>query len=254
MLAICNANEPVAFKAPKPSSIAKRVSQGTKPGAQPRYKKKSSSKQTFVSNKEATKGESSKAPTGSKTGHSKKRKENDASTVSTTEAAIGNSAPNDFIPQQQGINEGTKNTSYDHLFADLDSREDDPVIIIEESNKEKNNEIYATENVEIEDTLVPKYSSLKSSLIQELTDKCTNISKITRKPSKIDKHGHEERKSTKEARNSKPKLGKVKKSKLWSTSSQLWVNKVNSIKGQKPQNIPFQSLKLPNVTQMVPKA
>ncbi|GJT48580.1 hypothetical protein Tco_0974737 [Tanacetum coccineum] len=31
------------------------------------------------------------------------------------------------------------------------------------------------------------------------------------------KHGHEKRKSTKEARDAKPKAGKVKKSKLWST-------------------------------------
>ncbi|GKB56153.1 hypothetical protein Tco_0912339 [Tanacetum coccineum] len=51
MLAICAADKPVVFKAPKPSSIAERVPQ------------------------EATKGGSSKAPTSSKTGHSKKRKE-----------------------------------------------------------------------------------------------------------------------------------------------------------------------------------
>ncbi|GKF70246.1 hypothetical protein Tco_0203303, partial [Tanacetum coccineum] len=52
----------------------------------------------------------------------------------------------------------------------------------------------------------------------------TDISKITRKPSKTSKHGHEKRKSTKEARDAKPKPkpGKVKKSKLWSTSSQPW--------------------------------
>ncbi|GKG12933.1 hypothetical protein Tco_0349893, partial [Tanacetum coccineum] len=44
-------------------------------GAQPRHKKQSSSKQAFVSNKEATKGGSSKAPTDSKTSHFNKRKE-----------------------------------------------------------------------------------------------------------------------------------------------------------------------------------
>ncbi|GKA89853.1 hypothetical protein Tco_0811665 [Tanacetum coccineum] len=232
------------------------------PGAQPGHKKQSSLKQTFVSSKEATKGGSSKAPTGSKTGHSKKRKEfssamdsnlnqplistpvdpgmhkedqqatggptslgvtsearanpqhssgmsafnlnkliytasfiihyesasgNDASAVSTAEADLGNSVPSDFVPQQHGINEGTKNTSYDHLFVgtdphvlayqtkffsegldivltqpltgkgassiarhpnfkDLDSPEDDPVIIIEESDEEENDEIHATKN------------------------------------------------------------------------------------------------------------
>ncbi|GJR11567.1 reverse transcriptase domain-containing protein [Tanacetum coccineum] len=39
----------------------------------------------------------------------------------------------------------------------------------------------------------------------------TDISKITRKPSKTGKHGHEKRKSTKEARDAKPKPGKIKK-------------------------------------------
>ncbi|GKE15803.1 hypothetical protein Tco_1423380 [Tanacetum coccineum] len=75
MLAICAADKLVVFKAPKLSSIAKRVPQGTKPRAQPRHKKQSTLKQPSVSSKVATKGGSSKAPTGSKTGHSKKRKE-----------------------------------------------------------------------------------------------------------------------------------------------------------------------------------
>ncbi|GKE14326.1 hypothetical protein Tco_1421903 [Tanacetum coccineum] len=196
MLAICSATEPVVFKAPKPFSNAERVSQGTKLRAKPGHKNHStSSKQPSLSSKEETKGRSSKAPTSSKIGHSKKRKEsslamdlnpsqplvstlvdtgmhkedqhatggstslgvtsevranpqlssgmsafnlnepiysasfilysestsgNDASTVSITEADPGKSAPSDFVPQQQGMNEGTKNTSYDHLFAGID--------------------------------------------------------------------------------------------------------------------------------------
>ncbi|GKC95639.1 hypothetical protein Tco_1161081, partial [Tanacetum coccineum] len=161
MLAIFNAIEPVVFKAPKPSSNVERVSQGIKPGAKPGHKKHStSSKQPSMSSKEAIKGGSSKAPTSSKTGHSKKRKEsssgmdsnpsqplvytpvdtgmhkedqqatggptslgvtrNDASAVSTTELDPGKSASSDFIPQQQGMNEGTKNSSYDHLFVGTD--------------------------------------------------------------------------------------------------------------------------------------
>ncbi|GJX90111.1 hypothetical protein Tco_0343437, partial [Tanacetum coccineum] len=39
-------------------------------------------------------------------------------------------------------------------------------------------------------------------------DICTDIYKITRKPSKTEKHGHGERKSTKEAKDAKPKPGK----------------------------------------------
>ncbi|GKG21020.1 hypothetical protein Tco_0380821 [Tanacetum coccineum] len=74
-MAICAADKPVVFKAPKPSSNAKRVSQGTKPEAKPGHKKHSSLKPSSVSSKEATKGGSSKEPTGYKTGQSKKGKE-----------------------------------------------------------------------------------------------------------------------------------------------------------------------------------
>ncbi|GKG54645.1 hypothetical protein Tco_0560300, partial [Tanacetum coccineum] len=35
----------------------------------------------------------------------------------STEADPGLTAPNDSIPPQQGVDEGTKNTSYDHIFA-----------------------------------------------------------------------------------------------------------------------------------------
>ncbi|GJX69967.1 hypothetical protein Tco_0307138 [Tanacetum coccineum] len=52
--------------------------------------------------------------------HSESASGNDALAVSTAEADLGKSAPSDFIPQQQGMNEGTKNTSYDHLFAGTD--------------------------------------------------------------------------------------------------------------------------------------
>ncbi|GKG37917.1 hypothetical protein Tco_0457140, partial [Tanacetum coccineum] len=38
----------------------------------------------------------------------------------------------------------------------------------------------------------------------------TDISKITRNPSKTSKHGYEKRKSTREAKDSKPKPEKVK--------------------------------------------
>ncbi|GJU73318.1 hypothetical protein Tco_1264723 [Tanacetum coccineum] len=253
-----------------------------------------SSKQSFMFSKEATKGGSSKAPTDSKTGHSKKRKEsssdmdsnpsqplisilvdiemhkedqqatggpnslgvtseeranpqlssgmstfnlnkpiystsfiihsesasgNDASAVSTAEADPGNSAPSDFVPQQQGMNEGTKNTSYDHLFTctdphvladqtkyvseglktvltqpiigkgassvarqieeetsssikledlaklvshvqpsfkDLDSPKDDPVIVVDDTDEDEEDEIHAATNDETKDTSVPK--------------------------------------------------------------------------------------------------
>nr|GEU54379.1 hypothetical protein [Tanacetum cinerariifolium] len=76
MLAICALDKPLVFKALKTSSKAESVSQGVKHGAKTGHKKLvTSSKQPFVSNKEVTKGGSFKESTGSKTGHSKRRKE-----------------------------------------------------------------------------------------------------------------------------------------------------------------------------------
>nr|GEY63255.1 hypothetical protein [Tanacetum cinerariifolium]GFA48245.1 hypothetical protein [Tanacetum cinerariifolium] len=76
LLAICNAAKPLVFKACKPSSNVERVLQGTKPGAKPEHNKHSTSlKKPSASNKEATKGGSSKVPTSSKTGHLKRKKE-----------------------------------------------------------------------------------------------------------------------------------------------------------------------------------
>ncbi|GJY71081.1 hypothetical protein Tco_0474784, partial [Tanacetum coccineum] len=160
---------------------------------------------------------------------------NDASVVSTAKADPGKSAPSDFVPQQQGMNEGTKNTSYDHLFAgtdpyvladktqsisegleivltqpttrkgassiarqveedeasrtikledlakpvssvqpgfkDLDLPEDDPIVVVDGNDEdEEADKVHAITNVKTEDTSVPKYSSPRSSKIQELTN------------------------------------------------------------------------------------
>ncbi|GKF67979.1 hypothetical protein Tco_0197658, partial [Tanacetum coccineum] len=63
-------------KALKPSSNAERVPQGTKPGDKLGHKKHSTySTQPSVSSSRETKGGSSKRPTGSKTGHLKRKKE-----------------------------------------------------------------------------------------------------------------------------------------------------------------------------------
>ncbi|GJW02400.1 hypothetical protein Tco_1561256 [Tanacetum coccineum] len=114
--------------------------------------------------------------------HSESASGNDASITSTAEADPVNSTPSNFVPQQQGMNEGTINTSYDHLFAgkgassvasqskeetssiikledlaklvsrmqpsfkDLDSPEDDLVIVVNDSDKDEDDEVHATEN------------------------------------------------------------------------------------------------------------
>nr|GEV84442.1 putative reverse transcriptase domain-containing protein [Tanacetum cinerariifolium] len=145
---------------------------------------------------------------------------NDASAASTARADLGNSAPSDFVPQQQGMNERTKNTSYDHLFVgadphvlvdqtkyvserletvliqpiigkgansvasqiveetsstikledliklashvqpsfkDLDSPEDDHVIVVNDSDEDGDDEVHAIENVKTKDTSSQKY-------------------------------------------------------------------------------------------------
>ncbi|GKG42998.1 hypothetical protein Tco_0479682, partial [Tanacetum coccineum] len=75
MLAICAVDTPVVFKAPKTSSKAESASQGTNIGAKLGHKKLStSSKQPFVSSKEAIKGGSLKHPPVSKLAILKKEK------------------------------------------------------------------------------------------------------------------------------------------------------------------------------------
>ncbi|GKA04580.1 hypothetical protein Tco_1342523 [Tanacetum coccineum] len=84
MLAICEADKAVPFKATKTSSkVKKQVSIGTKPGAKTRHKKQSIYfKQPSVSSKEETKSGSIERPTGSKTSHSEKRKESSSAKYS----------------------------------------------------------------------------------------------------------------------------------------------------------------------------
>ncbi|GKA86818.1 hypothetical protein Tco_0808529 [Tanacetum coccineum] len=56
-------------------------------------------------------------------------------------------------------------------FKDLDSPEDDPIIVVDDSGEdEEADEVHATTNVETKDTLVLKSSSPRSSQIQELTN------------------------------------------------------------------------------------
>ncbi|GKE43919.1 hypothetical protein Tco_1471203, partial [Tanacetum coccineum] len=56
-------------------------------------------------------------------------------------------------------------------FKDMDSPEDDPIIVVDENDEDKEaDKVHATTNVEIEDTSVPKSSYPKSSQIQELTN------------------------------------------------------------------------------------
>ncbi|GJX85170.1 hypothetical protein Tco_0335944 [Tanacetum coccineum] len=140
--------------------------------------------------------------------HSESASGNDASAVSTAEVDPGNSAPSDFVPQQQGMNEGTKNTSYDHLFAetsntikledlaklvshvqpsfkDLDSPKDDLVIVMIDSDKDMDDESQKykleLEKNKAEAALLkaqpsfPNVKQLKELLVKSLKTKFSNI-------------------------------------------------------------------------------
>nr|GEU62219.1 hypothetical protein [Tanacetum cinerariifolium] len=148
MVAICNAEKLVAFKAPRTfSQPEKKVSQGINPGAKPGHKKQStSSKQPPMSSSEATKadGLTSLGVTSEERAHpqlssgmlafsnlkpiysasviihSESSSGYNGSVDSTSEADPRTSTPNDSLPPQQGKDEGTKNYSLDHIFTGTD--------------------------------------------------------------------------------------------------------------------------------------
>ncbi|GKA60245.1 hypothetical protein Tco_0759652 [Tanacetum coccineum] len=285
MLAIYAADTPVVFKAPKTSYKAESVSQGTKPGAKPGHKKLSTSlKQPSVSRNEATKGGSSKAPTSSKTGHSKKRKDsssaidlnpsqppvstivdtgmhkkdqqatgdptslvvtrNVALAASTAEAEPGKSAPSTnphvLADQTKSISEGLETvltqprtrkgassiarqikeeeasntikledleklvSNMQPSFKDLDSPEYDPVIVVDDSDEDGEDEVHTT----TEDTPVPKSSSLRSSQIQELTNQVFILQSEKHKL-EIEKNKGEAKVDLLKAQSSFPNMGQL---------------------------------------------
>ncbi|GJX84763.1 hypothetical protein Tco_0335537 [Tanacetum coccineum] len=75
-------------------------------------------------------------------------------------------------------------------FKDLDLLEDDPVIIVADSDEDKDDEVHATKNVETEDTSVPKSSSL-SSLPTELKDLSSKFDELTKEVKGLKKLVHE---------------------------------------------------------------
>ncbi|GKC63050.1 hypothetical protein Tco_1095648 [Tanacetum coccineum] len=186
--------------------------------------------------------------------HSKSVSGYDASANSTAKVDPGLSAPSDFLPQQQSMNEGTKNTSHGHLFAstdphvladqtksisegletvltqsitgkgaslvsrqikeetsctikledlaklvshvqlsfkDMDSPEDDLVIVVDDSDEDEDDEVRATENVETKDTSVPKYSSPNNSLPTELKDLPSKFDELIEELKGLKKQVHE---------------------------------------------------------------
>ncbi|GKC75305.1 hypothetical protein Tco_1126079, partial [Tanacetum coccineum] len=103
--------------------------------------------------------------------HSESASGNDALAASTTEADPGNSAPSIDLhvltDQTTSVNLAKLVSHVKPSFKVLDSPEDDPVIIVADSDEDKDDEVHATENVETEDTSVPKSSSPSSTLLSQ---------------------------------------------------------------------------------------
>nr|GEU40427.1 hypothetical protein [Tanacetum cinerariifolium] len=71
-------------------------------------------------------------------------------------------------------------------FKDLDSSKDDPIIVIDDSDENKEDEVHTTTNAKTEDTSVPKSSSL-SSLPTELKDIPCKFNELTEEVKELKK-------------------------------------------------------------------
>ncbi|GJR80246.1 retrovirus-related pol polyprotein from transposon TNT 1-94 [Tanacetum coccineum] len=131
MQAICNIDVPVESQALTTSSKTEmKVPQGKKPRA--RKTQSSSAKDKSPSHlssstpvvgdihkeaQQAAGGSTYLGATSEEGAHPQLSSGCDASVDSIAKADLGKSAPNDSIPSQQGMDEGTKNYSIDHIFA-----------------------------------------------------------------------------------------------------------------------------------------
>ncbi|GJR37788.1 retrovirus-related pol polyprotein from transposon TNT 1-94 [Tanacetum coccineum] len=135
VLAICSADKPVVFKAPKPSSNTERVPQGRKPRVKPGHKKHStSSKQPSVFSKEATKGVTSKARANPQLSSNKTKSVSDGleTVITTPETGTSNVAKTSEEIKFGAIKleDLAKLVPNVKVYSkDLESPEDDPIIV-----------------------------------------------------------------------------------------------------------------------------
>nr|GEU79900.1 hypothetical protein [Tanacetum cinerariifolium] len=95
-------------------------------------------------------------------------------------------------------------------FKDLDSPEDDPVIVVDDSDEDEEDEIHTTTNDETKDTSVPKSLSPKSSQIQDLTNQVL-ILRSQKHKLELEKNIAEAKASLFNAQPSFPNVGKLNK-------------------------------------------
>ncbi|GJR16538.1 retrovirus-related pol polyprotein from transposon TNT 1-94 [Tanacetum coccineum] len=182
MLSICNVDVPVVFEAPKTYSyIKKKESQGSELGAKTRHRRKHTSKCNLVSKQEVTKN------TDPNVLADKTNSVNEGLEIVFTTPKTGKGASTIAKQLEEVSFEDTKvfkeikledlsklvqNARAD--FMDLDSTEDDPIIVVDESEEDdeedKDKEVHATSNVETEDTSAPKPPSPMSIQLQEPTN------------------------------------------------------------------------------------
>ncbi|GJT28010.1 hypothetical protein Tco_0908285, partial [Tanacetum coccineum] len=119
MKTICNLDVLVDSKAPKPSSQTEEETKSS--SAKDKSPSHPSPPIPVVSEmhkeaQQAAGGPTSLGATSEEGAHPQLSSGHDASADSTAEADPGISAPNDSISQKQGMDEGTKNYSFDHIF------------------------------------------------------------------------------------------------------------------------------------------
>ncbi|GKA13643.1 hypothetical protein Tco_0693289 [Tanacetum coccineum] len=208
MLDICNAAESQCIKAPKSHLSNVELSPQRHKAWSKTWTQKAFNffKTTLCVPQRAIKGGSFKAPTSSKTGHLKRKKEfssamdsNPSQTSASTPVvaemhkadqqatggptSLGVTSEERANPQLScGMSAFNLNEpiSVQPSFKDLDSPEDDPIIVVDDSDEdEEADEVHATTNVKLE-FLVPKTHLLGLPLIQELRLRTKSPSPISK--------------------------------------------------------------------------
>ncbi|GKE24190.1 hypothetical protein Tco_1435702, partial [Tanacetum coccineum] len=214
MKAICNIDVPIDFQAPKTSSqIEKTEASKSKTVQSDKETQSSLAKDKIPSHPSPSTpvvGEMHKwaqQAAGGPTSlgffhfHSESVSGCDASADSTAKVDPVKSDPNDSIPSQQGMDEGTKNYSIDHIFAGTnlsvlvymtksafltpDSPQDEPIIVLDESEEEeieRYEDTHTTYHDGPEGTSIPHPPSPKSVQIQELMAQLTELLVTSLKP------------------------------------------------------------------------
>nr|GEU64431.1 hypothetical protein [Tanacetum cinerariifolium] len=165
-------------------------------------KKKSSYSRNKNAQQQVTSGPTSLGVTSEARANPQLSSGNDASVASIAEVDPGNSAPSDLYLNNMPITgkwvslifiqieeETSKTIKLEDLanleshvqssFKDLDSPVDDLVIVVNDSNKDEDDEVHATENIKTKDTSVPKSSSVSISLLTELKDIPSKFNDLT---------------------------------------------------------------------------